>query len=196
MRRNIFISVKSFVDFILSLVLLPLVLFVVLLAGIFIWIEDKGPVFYLSERVGKNGEVFKMFKLRSMYVNAPQIRKPDGSVFSNENDSRITKVGKFLRKTSLDELPQIFNVLKGDMSFIGPRPSTPYWLTICQKKHIEILNLKPGITGYNQAYFRNSVSDDEKYDNDLYYVRNISLRLDLKIIFKTAKSVLLREKIY
>ena len=188
--------IKRLFDILFSLLILPIIAIIILFAGFFVWLEDKGPIFYLSKRVGKNGNIFCMYKLRSMYVNAPQIRLKDGSVYNSEKDPRITVIGGFLRKTSIDELPQIINVLKGDMSLIGPRPSTPYWLTICKEKHKEILKIVPGITGYNQAYFRNSVSDEIKYENDLYYVQNISFFLDVKIAFKTFKTVLTKEKIY
>lgn len=135
--------IKRLFDILFSLLILPIIAIIILFAGFFVWLEDKGPIFYLSKRVGKNGNIFCMYKLRSMYVNAPQIRLKDGSVYNSEKDPRITVIGGFLRKTSIDELPQIINVLKGDMSLIGPRPSTPYWLTICKEKHKEILKIVP-----------------------------------------------------
>lgn len=98
---------------------------VILICGILIKIEDRGPIFYFGKRLGKNGRIFKMYKLRSMKVNAPDLRNSDGSTYNSDDDPRLTKMGKILRKTSLDELPQIINVLKGDMSFVGPRPDLP-----------------------------------------------------------------------
>ena len=137
-----------------------------------------------------------MFKFRSMKVNAPDIRNADGSTFNSEDDPRVTKIGKFLRKTSLDEVPQILNVLLGDMSLVGPRPnlpSVPYnSLPDIEKKR---LNVRPGITGYNQAYFRNSVSSEVKFKNDVYYVENVSLIFDLRILIHTVISVFKHENI-
>lgn len=193
---NIYLVFKRIVDIILSFIALPFILIIVLIMGIFIKIEDKGPIFYKSKRVGKHGEIFNMLKLRSMFINAPDVRLQDGSTFNANDDVRVTKMGRFLRKTSIDELPQIINILFGQMSIIGPRPSTPYWLEICSEEDKEILNLSPGLTGYNQAYFRNSIPDKEKYKNDLYYVRNITFILDLKIFFKTISTILKREKVY
>jgi lipopolysaccharide/colanic/teichoic acid biosynthesis glycosyltransferase len=193
---GIYLFFKRTADIILSIISLPFILIIILIMGVFIKIEDKGPIFYKSKRVGKNGKLFNMLKLRSMFINAPDVRLQDGSTYNASDDVRVTKMGKFLRKTSIDELPQIINILIGHMSIIGPRPSTPYWLEICSKEDKEILDLSPGLTGYNQAYFRNSISDKEKYKNDLYYVRNISLVLDLKIFFKTISTILKREKVY
>ncbi|PIC77206.1 UDP-phosphate galactose phosphotransferase [Sporosarcina sp. P19] len=184
---------KRFMDIVLSLLALPIVLVVILVFGIMIKLEDKGPIIYKSKRVGKKGEIFNMFKLRSMYINAPDIRLEDGATYNSESDSRVTRIGKFIRKTSIDELPQVVNVLIGNMSIIGPRPSTPYWLSICSEEEKEILTISPGLTGYNQAYFRNSISDAEKYRNDLIYVMNMSIIFDLKIFLKTIAVVLTRK---
>jgi undecaprenyl phosphate N,N'-diacetylbacillosamine 1-phosphate transferase len=193
---GIYLFFKRIIDIFLSLLSLPIILIIILIMGIFIKIEDRGPVFYRSKRVGKNGELFDMLKMRSMFINAPDIRLHDGSTYNANDDERVTKMGRFLRKSSIDELPQIINILLGHMSIIGPRPSTPYWLEICSEADKEILMLAPGLTGYNQAYYRNSISDKEKYSNDLYYVRNISLKLDLKIFIKTISTILKREKVY
>lgn len=181
---------KRLTDLILATLALPFVLVVIATFSLFIKIEDKGPIIYKSKRVGKNEKIFNMYKLRTMYVNAPDIRLDDGSTFNSDIDTRVTKIGRFLRITSIDELPQIFNILKGDMSVVGPRPSTPYWLTICEEEDKEILKIAPGLTGYNQAYYRNSINDLEKYKNDLFYVRNMSFIFDLKIFFKTIFIVL------
>lgn len=187
--------IKRTVDVIFSLLLLPIVLFVVLIFGVFIKIEDKGPIFYLGKRLGKNQKIFKMYKLRSMKMDAPDIRNVDGSTFNSDSDPRLTSVGKFLRKTSLDEIPQIINVFKGDMSFIGPRPDLPEAVEFYSETDIHKLDVSPGITGYNQAYYRNSNTQKEKFENDVFYVKNLSWKLDLKIFFKTVMSVALRKNI-
>jgi undecaprenyl phosphate N,N'-diacetylbacillosamine 1-phosphate transferase len=192
----IYIALKRIIDICISLIAMPIVLLIILIFGILIKIEDKGPIFYMAQRVGKNGVVFKMFKLRSMYINAPDIRLEDGSTYNSDNDYRVTKIGRLLRKASIDEIPQIINILFGDMTLIGPRPSTPYWLTICKEEEKEIMKVAPGLTGYNQAYFRNSISDEQKYKNDLWYVRNMSFFIDIKIFLKTIYIIFKREKVY
>ena len=162
-------------------------------------IEDKGPVFYTAERLGRKGKIFKMYKFRSMYVNSPDLRNKDGSTFNSDHDPRVTKIGRILRKTSLDEFPQFVNVLKGDMSFIGPRAfvATYYQgydsLDEMRKKRLEV---RPGVTGYSQAYYRNSITKDEKIKYDVYYVENLSFLLDLKVFFKTITSVLKHENVF
>lgn len=188
--------VKRCLDIILALIILPVLLVVIAIFGPIIYLTDKGPIFYNAERVGKSGNLFKMYKFRSMIVNAPDIRLEDGSTYNGEDDSRVTKIGKFLRKTSLDELPQILNVLKGEMSFIGPRPDTPDWLDKYTDEEKIFLTVKPGITGYSQAYFRNSVNSREKIKNDVYYALNYSFLLDLKIILKTIQVVLKSDNVY
>lgn len=187
---------KRAIDIILSLIALPFVLLAIVVMAPFIYFEDRGPVFYNATRRGKDGKNFKMFKLRSMYVNSPDLKNPDGSTFNSDKDPRVTKAGRFMRKTSVDELPQILNVLIGDMSFIGPRPTLavrPYEeLPEINKKR---LGVRPGITGYAQAYYRNSITQQEKFEYDCYYVDNVSFLLDVKILFKTVFSVLKRENI-
>ena len=138
-----------------------------------------------------------MYKLRSMKLNSPDLRNPDGSTYNSNKDERLTKTGKLIRKLSIDELPQIFNVLKGEMSFIGPRPSLVSMrydeLDEYRKKRLNVL---PGITGYSQAYYRNTISQSEKIIKDCWYVDNISLSTDLKILIKTIKIVLFKTGIY
>ena len=194
MYKNFF---KRAIDIILSLISTPFVLLVIAIMAPFIYLEDKGPVFYNGTRRGMNGKNFKMFKLRSMYVNSPDIKAADGSTYNGEDDPRVTKIGRFMRKTSIDELPQILNVLIGDMSFIGPRPSLariPYEeLPEVSKYRLQV---RPGVTGYAQAYYRNSITQDEKFKHDCYYVDNVTFLLDVKIILQTVKSVLKRENIY
>lgn len=186
---------KRLFDLLLSLIALPFVLLVILLFGPLIYLEDKGPIFYKAERIGKGGKPFGMFKFRSMKVNAPDIRLSDGSTYNGDDDPRVTKIGKFMRNTSIDEIPQFLNVLLGQMSLIGIRPDPMDWLEKYDERERVILTVKPGITGYNQAYFRNSVDGAVKLKNDVYYAENISFGLDVKIFFKTIKTVLFREKV-
>ena len=168
---------------------------IIFISFIFIKIEDRGPIFYKAERTGLFGKPFKMYKLRSMKVNAPDIRLEDGSTYNGDDDPRVTKFGKFIRKTSIDELPQIINVLLGDMSFIGPRPDTPMYLDKYTEEEKKILTVRPGITGYNQAINRNSVLTKEKLKNDIYYVEHLSLLFDIKIIFLTILTLLKRNNV-
>ena len=189
--------IKRLLDIIISLLALPFVVLVVAVMAPIIHFEDGGPVFYNAPRRGKDGKVFKMFKLRSMYVNAPNLKNADGSTYNSARDPRVTRAGRFLRKTSVDELPQILNVLIGDMSFIGPRPTlptTPYeQLPELSKRR---LAARPGITGYAQAYFRNSIGQTQKFECDCHYVENISFLFDLKILCKTVAVVLKRENVF
>ncbi|MEH7116831.1 sugar transferase [Neobacillus vireti] len=187
---------KRIFDITFALVFLPLVLTVIAICGLLIKLEDGGPIFYLSDRLGKNKRTFKMYKLRSMKVNAPDIRNKDGSTFNSNSDPRLTKIGKIIRNTSLDELPQILNVLIGDMSFIGPRPDLPEHINYYSANEIRKLEVLPGISGYNQAYFRNSTEWKDRLKNDVFYIDNISLFLDIKILFKTIRSILFRRGIY
>ena len=188
--------IKRILDILLALVVLPFVFVVCLIFGILIFAEDRGDIFYIANRRGRNGSVFGMYKLRSMKMNAPDIRNKDNSTFNSSDDPRVTKIGKIMRKASIDELPQIFNILKGDMSWIGPRPNQPSKnYDDMTDKEKERLSIRPGVTGYSQAYFRNSISQDEKLIKDLYYVNNISFLLDFKIVLQTIKSVLFQENI-
>jgi len=186
---------KRVIDVIFAFIALPFVLLIIILLAPFIWLEDRGPVFYAADRIGYGGKPFKMLKFRSMKVNAPDIRLADGSTYNGEDDPRVTRVGRFLRKTSLDEVPQLLNVLAGQMSIIGIRPDPLDWLEKYNEHERVILTVKPGITGYNQAYFRNSADGETKLRNDVYYAEHISFWLDVKIFFKTIKTVLLRENV-
>lgn len=196
MGKNLYVNfIKRIIDFAGAIVIMPLFLLFTCALSILVYIEDKGKLFYFSYRVGRNGIPFKMYKFRSMIPNAPDIRLPDGSTYNSDDDPRLTGVGKFLRKTSVDELPQIINVIKGDMSFIGPRPDPVDWLERYNPDEKFFLSVRPGITGYNQAYFRNCADSKTKILNDNFYAKNISLILDIKIILRTIKTVLLRENI-
>lgn len=186
---------KRIIDILIGLLALPFVLFSTIVIGPLIYFEDKGPIFYKAKRIGKRGNMFSMYKFGSMKVNAPDIRLLSGDTFNGDNDPRVTKIGRFLRKNSIDELPQFLNVLNGTMSFIGPRPDTFDFLHIYEDKYPDVLTIRPGLTGYNQAYFRNSIEGEEKMKNDNYYVEHLSLWMDTKIVFKTIKTVLFRENI-
>ena len=182
--------IKRSFDIVCSTLLLIPVGIVIGFSSIFIKKEDHGPTFYMANRTGRYGKTFKMFKLRSMKVNAPDIRLADGSTYNGDDDPRVTKFGKFARKTSIDELPQIINIFKGDMTFIGPRPDTPIGSAAYTDEEKIILRVRPGVTGYNQAVNRNSVLTKEKLKNDIYYVKHISLWFDIKIVFMTIVAVL------
>ena len=188
--------IKRLLDVVVGLLALPFVLFVLAILAPIIKLEDNGPVFYNALRVGKNGQDFVMYKLRSMYVNAPDLKMADGSTYNGSDDPRMTKIGAFMRRTSLDELPQFFNVLKGDMSIIGPRPDLRRETELYEGVEVRKLEITPGITGYSQAYGRNSLPWHDRLKLDVYYVDNVSPLLDLKIFFRTIAVVLKQEGIY
>lgn len=188
--------IKRILDIVLALIALPFVLIICIIFGILIYLEDRGDIFYIAKRRGLNGSVFGMYKLRSMKMNAPDIRNEDNSTYNSSNDPRVTKIGRILRKTSIDELPQVFNILKGDMSWIGPRPNNPSKvyedMTDIEKKR---LSIRPGVTGYSQAYYRNSINQDEKLKKDVFYSENVRFVFDFKIFIQTIKTVLLQKNI-
>lgn len=186
---------KRILDFTFALCIFPFFVIVLLIFGPIIYFQDKGPIFYNSFRLGKNGEIFKMYKFRSMRIHAFDLRNEDGSTYNNENDPRVTLVGKYIRKASIDEIPQILNVIKGDMSFIGPRPDLPEAQELYNDVERKKLKERPGLTGFNQAYYRNSVSQSEKFSNDVYYIENLSFFLDIKIFFVTLKNVITKKNI-
>ena len=197
MEKDMYVKVgKRAIDFIIGLIALPFILLVTVVIAPLIYFNDKGPIFYNAERLGKNGIPFKMYKFRSMMVNAPDIRNEDGSTYNGDDDPRVTKVGRFMRKTSIDEFPQFLNVFFGDMSLIGPRPDPLDDMKIYTEHQKKKLRVRPGITGYNQAYYRNSVEQNEKFENDVYYAENISFVLDVKIFFKTIVTVLTHDNVY
>lgn len=193
MYKNFF---KRLIDFIIAIIAFPFVLLLCIFVWIAIKIDDGGPLFHMAKRIGKGGRIFKMFKFRSMIVNAPDLRMEDGSTFNSEDDPRVTKVGKFLRRTSLDEIPQLLNVLIGDMALIGPRPDSAYYLEYYTPEERVILTVRPGITGWNQAVNRNSVGTKEKLQADIYYVNHLSFTFDLKVIWLTIKTVLSHKDVY
>ena len=188
--------IKRLLDILISLIALPFVAIVVGITAVAIVMDDGFPVFYNANRIGKDRKEFKMYKLRSMKRNAPDLRMADGSTYNAPDDPRLTRVGKFLRKSSVDELPQVVNVLFGQMSFIGPRPDLPDESLLYDEEEWHRLDVRPGITGYSQAYFRNSIPTKEKYKNDLYYVQHVSFALGVKILFHTIKAVIGSEGVY
>ncbi|MGG1071847.1 sugar transferase [Priestia megaterium] len=168
--------------------------------------RSRGPVFFKQDRIGKGGHLFSIYKFRSMVINAEEVLKKDNLLYEKylknnyklepNEDPRITSIGQFLRKTSLDELPQLINVLKGDMSLVGPRPVVKEELVEYGDKYQEFLSIKPGVTGYWQVSGRSNVGYPERVDLELYYIHNKSILLDLKIIFQTAINVFLRKGAY
>lgn len=191
---------KFIIKRVIDLIVLIITFLPLLLAGIFIALliklDSSGSVFFRQKRLGMNGNVFEIYKFRTMVENA---EKTGTGIFTNDEDPRITKVGNLLRKTSLDELPQVINILKGEMSFVGPRPPVPYH-PHKYEDYNEIQRLrftvKPGVTGMAQAYGRNTLSWDERIEYDVKYVKNISFLFDFKIVVKTILSVIRKENIY
>lgn len=187
---------KRIADIIISLIILPFILLITIPVAIAIKLEDGGPVFYRSRRLGVGFKEFDMLKFRSMKVNAPDLRNDDGSTFNSKTDVRVTKIGHFIRETSLDELPQCFNVLLGHMSLIGPRAGDVESKDTYEDDEKDKLLVRPGISGYTQAYYRNNLGVRDKRLYDAWYAHNVSLWLDIKIIFKTIATVLKRENVY
>ena len=184
---------KRVIDFVLSLGALMVLAVPMLIVAIVIKIDSKGPAIFKQERVGKNGKVYWMYKFRSMCVGAEQ---QEGGVYCVKGDKRVTKVGKFIRATSIDELPQLINILKGDMSIIGPRPVLTYYprnwedYTAEELKRFKVL---PGVTGWAAVHGRKTNTVKARFAYDNYYVENLSLGLDIKIFFMTIKAVLTNE---
>lgn len=185
-------------DFFISIMAIIILSPILLLISIAIKIDSKGAIVFKQKRIGKNGESFNIYKFRTMVKNAENIG--DGLTVKNEQDSRITKVGYFLRKTSLDELPQLFNVFLGDMSLVGPRPPVTYFpydgYSNYPDKYKKRFSFKPGITGLTQTTVRNSVSWPDRIEVDLKYIENYSLLFDLKILFNTVLKIFEQDSIY
>ncbi|PFH87181.1 sugar transferase [Bacillus sp. AFS088145] len=194
-KRRIYSLTKRLMDLVGAIFGLLLLLPVFILVAIFIKLEDpKGPVFFYQTRVGKNGKEFKMYKFRSMVTDAEERLKEllkynevSGAMFKMKDDPRITRIGKFIRKTSIDELPQFINVLLGDMSLVGPRPPLPREVDEYTDYDKQRLLVTPGCTGLWQASARNSVGFDEMVQLDLTYINNRSIIYDIKIILKTIR---------
>ncbi|PKK98003.1 MAG: sugar transferase [Tenericutes bacterium HGW-Tenericutes-2] len=188
--------IKPLFDFVFTLLILPFLIIILIIFGILIKLEDGGSIFYTSLRLGKNGKPFKMYKLRSMKVNSVDLRNLDGTTYSSVNDDRLTKIGKFIRTTSIDELPQFINVLFFKMSVLGPRPDPIEWYEKLDVKTREKYSIKPGISGYTQAYFRNTLPLEKKNQYELFYAKNINILMDIKIFFRTIYRVLKKESVY
>ena len=191
-NKIIYEFLKRSLDIIASICGLILLSPVLLIVSILIKMESKGPIFFMQKRIGLNGKEFNMYKFRSMVVNAEELKEKlkdknemSGPMFKIKDDPRITKVGKFIRKTSIDELPQLVNVLKGEMSLVGPRPSLPDEVKEFEKWMLRRLNAKPGITCYWQVMGRNKIGFEDWMRLDVKYVNERSFWLDIKLIFKT-----------
>ena len=202
--NGIYKFVKRAFDFIVALAAIVAISPLLLIISAIVYPGDPGPVIYGQVRIGKNGEAFKMWKFRSIYKNADKMidqltdeqRQQYITEFKIDNDPRITPVGNFLRKTSLDELPQLFNVLCNDMSLVGPRPLIESEIqTYYADMFDTLLSVKPGVTGYWQAYARNNATyqSGQRQQMEMYYVNHASIMLDIKILFRTVASVLHRD---
>ncbi len=196
MKHFLYRFIKRTFDLLCCIIALPFFLLLLLVIAVAIKADDGGPVFYKAERIGRNSKKLLMYKFRSMKVNAPDLLNVDGSTYNAADDPRVTRVGRFLRVTSLDETAQLLNVLKGDMSLIGPRASEWTALPTYRPDEMDKMKVRPGITGYTQAYYRNSISVREKRLKDAWYANHASLWLDTKIFFKTFQTVLSRKNVY
>lgn len=202
-KKTVYNAMKRLFDIILTWIALIVLSPVFLIIAILIKVDSKGKVFYKHKRIGKNGEYIYLYKFRSMYSDSkerleklledPEIRKEWEENFKLENDPRITRVGKFLRKTSLDELPQLINILSGDMSIVGPRPVIDGEIDKYGKNKAKFLSVTPGLTGWWACNGRSATTYKERMKLELYYVDNRSFKLDLKVIFKTFISVIKRD---
>ncbi len=199
--KKVYIKIKRVIDVILASVALILLSPLFAIIAIAIKIDSKGPVFLAHKRIGKNGKIIKLYKFRSMVINAEELIKsftPEQMREYKENykltnDPRITKVGKFLRKTSLDELPQLINIINGDLSIIGPRPVVADELEKYGVNKDKFLSVTPGLTGYWAANGRSNTTYEQRMEMELYYIDNLSLKMDIKVFFKTILSVLKKE---
>lgn len=181
---------KRLIDFTIVLIALLCIWPILLIITIWLHFANKGAgAFFTQERPGKNGKIFKVIKFKTM----TDVRDANGNLLPDAD--RLTKVGKFVRSTSIDELPQLFNVLKGDMALIGPRPLLPQYLPLYNKVQARRHDVRPGITGWAQVNGRNAISWTKKFELDVWYVDHLSFLLDLKIIFLTIKKVFVREGI-
>lgn len=199
--KKVYIKIKRVIDVILASVALILLSPLFVIIAIAIKIDSKGPVFFAHKRIGKNGKIINLYKFRSMVINAEELIKsftPEQMREYKENykltnDPRITKVGKFLRKTSLDELPQLINIINGDLSIIGPRPVVADELEKYGVNKDKFLSVTPGLTGYWAANGRSNTTYEQRMKMELYYIDNLSLKMDIKVFFKTILSVVKKE---
>ncbi len=200
-RRKMYLIGKRIFDIVMSLMGLFFLLPLFLLIMVAIKIDSKGPCFFVHKRVGKNGKTLGVMKFRTMVVNAeemlkqltPEQEKEFKEKFKLDNDFRVTRVGKFLRKTSLDELPQLLNILLGNMTLIGPRPVIEVELEKYGFHKDKFLSVTPGLTGYWQANGRSNTTYEERIKMDMYYIDHMNVFLDIKIVFQTVRSVLKKE---
>ena len=186
---SLFNAYQRVMDIVLCLIALIIGIPLMVIFGVLIKIEDNGPAVYKQERVGKGGKCFYLYKLRSMRTDAEKF----GAQWAEKDDPRITKIGKFIRKTRIDEIPQLFNILRGDMGIIGPRPERPMFTVQFDEEipgFINRLAVKPGLTGWAQVNGGYEATPAEKLEDDLYYIKNRSFLLDMKIIFKTVGVIL------
>ena len=202
-KSFIYKALKRIFDIVLSGIALICLSPIFVITAIAIKLEDGGPAFFTQQRAGKDMKTFKMYKFRSMYVNADEKLKEllkdneqTGHAFKIKNDPRITKVGKFIRKTSIDELPQLINIIKGDMSIVGPRPILPFQMEECNDYERQRLIVQPGLTCYWQIGGRANIKWDEWVELDLDYIEDMSLWTDLKMIVKTVPAVFDSEGAY
>jgi len=186
---------KRLLDLVVSGFFIVLLSPLMLALAVIVKATSPGPVLFRQNRMGRNGRPFAICKFRSMITNAPDLRNPDGSAVTDEDDPRVTKIGRFLRKTSLDELPQLFNVFKGDMSLVGPRPDQVDQIRFYTEAEKRKLLVKPGITGLAQISGRNNIPWSERKRLDIEYVDRQSFWLDVALLFKTVPYVLLRKDI-
>lgn len=180
--------IKRFIDILVTILCMPIALILIFIFAIIIKLDSRGSAFFAQERVGHNGKYFKVVKLRSMTVDAEK----NGAKWAVVNDPRVTKVGRFIRKTRIDELPQLFNVLKGDMSLVGPRPERPMFTAEFDQTipgFSKRLAVKPGLTGWAQVNGGYDITPKEKLSYDLYYIQNKGFKLDFKILLKTINVV-------
>jgi len=202
-KSALFFLLKRLFDIIASVFLLMVLSPIIILAAVLIKLDSKGPVLFMQDRVGKDGNVFKMYKFRSMYIDAEErlkelryLNEAKGPIFKIKNDPRVTRIGKFLRKSSIDELLQLINVIKGEMSLVGPRPPLPREVKKYTLKQKLRLAITPGITGLWQVSGRSKLTFDDMVNLDLYYIENKNILLDLKILIKTIPAVLKMEGAY
>lgn len=186
MYRN---GIKRLLDILVSLIVLVCLLPFLLLVTVWLHVVNRGHVFFFQERPGKEGKLFKIIKFKTMTDR----KDANGTLLPDMQ--RLTKVGKFLRSTSIDELPQLINVLKGDMSLIGPRPLLPQYLPLYNERQARRHEIRPGITGWAQCHGRNSISWKEKFEMDVWYVEHCSFLVDLEVVFFTIKKVFAKEGI-
>lgn len=192
LKMELYYFFKRFIDVIGAFLGLVVLSPIILIISILIKLDSNGPILFSQDRVGKDKKVFKMYKFRSMVVNAEELKSKlkeqnemSGPMFKMKEDPRVTKIGKFIRKTSIDELPQLINVIKGEMSLVGPRPSLPKEVEQFEPWMMERFQVKPGLTCYWQVYGRNDIDFEDWMKLDIKYVRERNIFIDLKLIFKT-----------